>query len=174
MRGNECKYRERIEDRIGTLRPPGSMKLIGVVMLGLAIGGCSPTSPMPEPSFTITTDSGSYSVDEVFSAGVTFANNLGRTVLIYESGCGPMCELDRAERGSWLLAISPLCAGFAIGPTELQSGQVYRTEATFLIEPNPPGIATGLYRLRFRIREEDGVQPLDPGLTVSNSFLIRE
>jgi len=140
-------------------------------ILFLLINSCHTVDSVPAKSFSIQTDSSSYSVSDKLSAKVVMINNLGEEVTVYNNGCGfPGFSLEGLHNGQWVDIGPPLCVATPVPPTLLANGN--KVEA--VVNMNLISIITsGYYRMHFSIWTSRSNQFIDSKYLVSNSFQIQ-
>jgi len=149
--------------------------LLAIIGSLIIISGCSILNPSSPEQLTIKVNAASFTSPNKFSATVTIDNNLGRQVNILNVGClqlggsfMPWFILEISKGNQWATFGAPACvaidAGFASLPN---NSQLLCIEAMYT-----DSVPTGIYRLRFDIREADLATKLPEDKLLSNNLSI--
>jgi hypothetical protein len=141
----------------------------------MVVCSCSLTNPGNSNGVSIQVSNATFGPQNRFTAIVKFTNNLGRDVNVLNLGCmstdsswNPSFLMEQFVDARWDTFGGPSCTDLAVAPTKLTDGKSLTTVVLMLSDTS----ATGTFRLRFDIREQDLTQQLPQEYLLSNSFSI--
>ena len=149
------------------------VKTLSLMLVFSFLQSYSPVSSSGEAGLSIQANEPSYTVEQLLIVTTKFVNNLGRDVLINNTGCGfPAFILEKRVNEQWVGVGEPLCIALATSPTLLPNRKQVSATVQMTTEGMKNTPLTGIFRLRFFITDRDNGQSLPSGLLVSNSFEI--
>lgn len=145
------------------------MKTLIVVVIVLLFHSCNSVDSNSSAGFSIQTEKPSYTVGNTTFIQTTFTNNLGKEIKIYNSSCGgPYFIIEKYDGKNWsLFEGQPICERLPAEPIKLADGKQIEIAVNISLMTT---IVSGLYRMKFQIKESANNVMVEDKYLYSNQF----